>query len=136
MLRAMRFDLLFVILAAAGAATMEPNIARPGGGYDTLQLASADACASACAEDALCMAWTLTAAGQCELKAIAPHPIAANGATSGLSARAPGFARLATPQQPAAAPPELRAQLPDILATSPPSAAHDNDADLLGGPHS
>ncbi|MGE3142283.1 MAG: PAN domain-containing protein [Hyphomonadaceae bacterium] len=134
----MRFDLLIALFAAAGAATLEPNTARPGGAYDTLPLASAEACASACAADALCMAWTYTPAHLCELKAVAPRPAPLQGAVSGLSERAPAFTRLTAPptagksqpQNMAEAPVALRARLP---AENPPA---EDASGLLGGPQS
>ncbi len=128
-----------LLLSGAGP-TMEQDIARPGGVYSSMPTQDAGACARACAEDGLCMAWTF-AAGACDLKAIAPNPQAYVGAISGLSARAPAFARLVAPPPSASPPsaPPLDAQLrgpttpPDWRDTAAP-AAPPEDYGLLGGP--
>ncbi|MET0182516.1 MAG: PAN domain-containing protein [Caulobacterales bacterium] len=127
----------------AAASAHEAHTARPGGVYASTFAANADECARTCGEDALCMAWTFKSDGGCELKAVAPAPMAQNGATSGLSSRAPEFARLvATPQPivPAAneiPSPELRpttlaaAEIAPDRAPAPSSAS--DDSGLLGG---
>lgn len=127
---------------AAGAAAHEIDIARPGGVYARLAEENANACAQACGEDALCMAWTYNSANNaCELKAVTPAPQQQAGAISGLSARAPGFARLVSSAQrhvAQAAPdaPQLRVttlasfDAPPAPAPAPPS----DNSGLLGGP--
>jgi len=82
----------------AGALAQEVLIgardtARPGGSYATLPSADAANCARLCTADGLCMAWTQRADAMCELKAVVPAPVTMQGAISGLSARAPDFAR-------------------------------------------
>jgi hypothetical protein len=89
---------LALCASAAGALAQEALIgardtARPGGSYATLPSADAAACARLCTMDGLCMAWTQRADATCELKAVVPAPVAMAGATSGLSTRAPDFAR-------------------------------------------
>jgi hypothetical protein len=82
---------------APPAAGLEVGFARPGGTYLTPPAATAEACARACSEDALCMAFTFYAyesAPRCELKAVIPRPRTDPTATAGLSHRAPAFARL------------------------------------------
>lgn len=88
-------------LAQTALATREIGFARPGGVYATLPGADPDACARACAADGLCMSWTAIADGspRCELKAVIPHAVEDALAVSGLSARAPGFARLIAPRE-------------------------------------
>lgn len=100
------------IAASAYAADEvgERDVARPGGVYTTVNTTDATACAALCTRDDICMAWTLTSAGVCELKAVAPNPVQMTGAVSGLSPRAPDFLRRigvapAPPQQLAAATP-------------------------------
>lgn len=100
------------IAASAYAADEvgERDVARPGGVYTTVNTSDAAVCAALCTRDDICMAWTLTSAGVCELKAVAPNPVQMTGAVSGLSPRAPDFLRRigvapAAPQQLAAATP-------------------------------
>ena len=85
------------------SATLEPGLARPGGVYVVVPAAEATVCAQACEADALCMSWTYMADASgpsCELKAVIPHTVPEMRATSGLSARAPAFARLVGARQP------------------------------------
>lgn len=121
--------------AAQSGPAGDADVARPGGVYNLLTTATADACASACAEDGICIAWTYLPGGACELKAVAPTPVRSIGARSGLSARTPAALRqadaMALSQLPAA--PALR---PQMLAESAPSApiyGGVDDSGLLGG---
>ncbi|MEJ0060465.1 MAG: PAN domain-containing protein [Terricaulis sp.] len=95
---------IFAVEAAAQTPLIgQANIARPGGVYTTLSVREPAACAQLCSEDAICMAWTFRAQrdGDCELKAVASSPVVEMGAISGLSSRAPDFARrLAAPAVP------------------------------------
>ena len=101
-------------------ATLEPGMARPGGVYATVSAADPAACAQACADDALCMSWTLVeapAAPLCELKAVIPPAVPDLRATSGLSARAPSFARLVGVSTPSPiGPPRALVELPEAPA--------------------
>ena len=120
---------LSAALAAAAQEVLigERDIARPGGSYVTLAVADAAACASLCGRDGLCLAWTHRAAGMCELKAVTPPPVATLGARSGLSQRAPDFARrLPLPELAHAEPPAAT-----IAAAEPPMRS---EVALLGGP--
>ncbi len=127
----------FVCLAvsAAGAGAHEFGISRPGGVFTIAPADTADACASACERDTICIAWTWRA-GVCELKAVAPHPVVEAGAVSGLSARAPAFARAMTVETRIGAPPapELRAAFAPLTPQAPPPESRDDDIELLGGP--
>jgi hypothetical protein len=130
----------FVSVAFGQAATIgETGVSRPGGAYISTPASNAAACASQCAADNLCMAWDYASATQtCELKAVTPAPRAAEGFTSGLSARAPAFARaMSVPS-----PPTLMASAPQAApepavhhapAPDAPIATHAGE-DLLGGP--
>ncbi|MGE0045301.1 MAG: PAN domain-containing protein [Hyphomonadaceae bacterium] len=101
-----RHRLLFLApFFLAAALAYETGISRPGGVYAEMSVASADACAQACAEDGLCMSWTYRRGGTCELKATAPAPVAQDDAISGLSSRAPADLRAAAPAMVAAAAP-------------------------------
>jgi hypothetical protein len=100
-----------VLAGAASVAAMEPNQSRPGGGYLKAPAASPDACARACEDDSLCMAWTYTAPASapptpqsCELKAVIPPARVSQGSFSGLSSRAPRLMRLIHPATPQPAP--------------------------------
>ena len=107
-----RATLISLVLCATAATAWAQealigarDTARPGGSYATLPSADAAACARLCTGDGLCMAWTQRADAMCELKAVVPAPVSLAGATSGLSARAPEFARRlavaeTTPTQP------------------------------------
>lgn len=123
--------------SAAGASAFELGYARPGGAYATLANFDAQRCAQACNDDGICLAWTLTPAGACELKAVAPAATPQSGAISGLSRRAPAFARLtAAPTPPA---PPLRTALapPAPAQPQPPTRILNEQPDetgLLGGP--
>jgi hypothetical protein len=141
------FSSCFVALAYGQAATYsETNVSRPGGAYTNSPAPSASACASLCAGDSLCMAWDYAVATQvCELKAVTPAPRQASGFVSGLSARAPAFARAMSVPTPQAPPPSLvLAAAPTSTASSDPAPARspplspsapptENEA-LLGGP--
>lgn len=86
-----------------GVAAPEPGLARPGGVYAVIPASDAMDCAQACEADALCMSWTFMADASgpsCELKAVIPHTVPETRATSGLSARAPAFARLVGAREP------------------------------------
>src|SRR5512147_407839 len=98
----MRLHLMLAAGAIAAIATLaraetplvgEQGIARPGGVYTTVRISDATQCAALCTRDSICMAWTQLDSGVCELKAVAPSPVAQSGAVSGLSPRAPDFAR-------------------------------------------
>jgi hypothetical protein len=128
------FAMLALAVCGAGSATFETGIARPGGAYQTLWTESATGCAAACDADGLCIAWSY-ASNDCELKAVAPQPVRDARTTSGLSARAPDFARALAPE----APPELRADRPPAPAqpsAMTPTSSHDHYGDLLGAPRS
>jgi hypothetical protein len=140
----MRAAILVSLLAALGAgagmtaaatasepsgATMDRGMARPGGVYANVAAPDAIACAQACADDALCMSWTfmsVAGGGSCELKAVIPHPSPDVRATSGLSARAPGFARLVGVRAPFGPPLDLGGEpldtAPQYAEPSPPPA--------------
>lgn len=81
------------LAAALSGGMSEPGMARPGGTYATVSVDDAQACAHACSEDSLCMAWTYRSSGACELKAVVTRAVPTPEAVSGLSRRAPGFAR-------------------------------------------
>lgn len=133
-MRAMILSLTLVFAAPAGAEAIgEPDTARPGGAYSAMPAADPAACALACARDALCMAWTFrpAEANACELKAVIPALRPERGATSGLSARAPAFAR-APITSPAPVPGLRDRQAPPALAS--PALLPPGDEELLGGP--
>lgn len=124
---------LGLLIAAAFAS--EQGVSRPGGVYLTMPMASAEACSAACSDDNLCMAWSFAMAERaCELKAIAPAPVRAEGVVSGLSQRAPAFVRVeAAPiEAPAPMPPEPPTER--LAPTTLARASVGSDDELLGGP--
>lgn len=131
----------FAIAAAAGAAlastafAQETDQARPGGVYATVAAQNPQACARACESDSLCMAWTqLPQQGlSCELKAVIPPARFSQGATSGLSSRAPRLARL-IPLAPAPAPTPIAAPQEAVTRTITP--VEPPNTELLGAPDS
>jgi hypothetical protein len=82
--------LLALALPALDAAAQSPSSA-----YSMQRARSAQACAELCAVDGLCIAWTFRAHDEasCALSAVAPMTPVAPGAMSGVSSRAPEFAR-------------------------------------------
>lgn len=131
--------LAFSAEAAASGAAGDFNTARSGAAYLSSPAADADACARRCAEDGLCIAWTFQSTSACELHANASAPIVAPGAYSGLSPRAPAFARALTLQ---ALPAEAvnvsttntTPSGEDHLARAPRHEEAPDVAELLGGP--
>jgi hypothetical protein len=106
--------------------------AAAAGAYASHAARDSQACARLCADDGLCIAWSYTAEGACQLRANAPE--APSGVASGFSTRATGQIRQAfvnhTPNPPAAAP--FAEPAPDsVTATIADDSAND---ELLGGP--
>lgn len=124
-----------VAVSAPTALIGQQDTALPGGVYTSLNVSNAAACAQLCAQDNICMAWTLQPAGACELKAVVPRPVAQAGAVSGLSRRAAAFANVlaAVPSAPephviAASAEPRRPRAAAAFASEPDSSG------LLGGP--
>jgi hypothetical protein len=139
-MRLLRAILLFAAALAFGAHAAaqsgpagDADVARPGGVYNLLTVATADACAQACASDGICIAWSLQPGGACELKAVAPAPVRSLGVRSGLSSRAPAGLRHADASALRALTPVAEAPAPD--ASNPQLAAINSldDSGLLGG---
>ena len=89
-----------VAVSAAQAVALaplagQPDVAYAGGVYTRLTVEDAVACAQSCEQDGICMAWTYRDAEDesCELKAAIGALTPDAGARSGLSSRAPDFAR-------------------------------------------
>ncbi len=142
----MRFQTVFtaaVIGACSIAAVGGPALAAgQRNAYQVLSVASAEACARACEDDGLCIAWTFTDAAACNLSAVAPHETPGE-MKYGVSSRAPSFARaLAEMRGPTEAPAIAEAVAP----TPEPAPAHTEartseeaafeaaSLELLGGP--
>jgi hypothetical protein len=138
-LRRMRalFSLAVLLLAQAGAAWAvgEANTARPGATYSTVRSDSAAGCEQLCAGDTICMAWSFRA-NSCELKATIPASVAQEGASSGVSIRAPAHLRVRHEAPPASASaPATAAEI--VLEADAPAAGVGEDEislALLGGP--
>lgn len=119
---------------AAPVSATEPNAPRSPGAYVTNQSANAEACARACAEDGLCMAWTYSNAGACGLMAVAPTATD-TGSIFGVSARAPAFVRRQAPAPIVVPPPiEQTATSAPAPARAGPPAEDETSLALLGGP--
>lgn len=135
MFKRMRIAPPLAILAISVAlAATTANASRVNGAYTTLATRDAAACAAACADDGLCMAWIRDANGVCELMAIAPVAPAPDGFQAGIAARAPAFAAWPKPVMTVAAAPTPPAA---ETAASAPIAYEPETEDtlaLLGGP--
>ncbi|MGE3302985.1 MAG: PAN domain-containing protein [Hyphomonadaceae bacterium] len=143
-------------LAGAAAGPIESGVDRPGGEYAFVPASDATACAAACANDQLCLAWTYRVHEfvGCELKAVVPRQISDADAASGVADRAATFLALTTPPSPAerspapsadtrmaaeepAPPPPSAPVASRVFAAADPAAragAGSKDEDLLGGP--
>jgi hypothetical protein len=134
MVTAMRIAPPFIVLAlgAALAAATSANATsqRVNGSYTSVTARDAAACARACADDGLCIAWIRHADTSCELMAIAPNAPPTNGAEVGIATRAPSFAVWPTPI--------VAAQPVIVLAAAAPQTIHQPETEaslaLLGGP--
>jgi hypothetical protein len=94
------------VMAAFGAiaaAPTENGMDRPGGVYSYIPAQDAAACAVACAQDKICLAWSFTATEfvGCALKAIVPPPSSGGQIESGIAPRASEFLSLTSLSQPA-----------------------------------
>ena len=103
-----------------------------GGVYATLPARDSAACARLCADDALCMAWTLRPDNLCDLRATVPEA-SATGGTTGLSSRAPGGMRSWTQISNQAAATALATE-PGAASAQAQRPEDDISAMLLGGP--
>lgn len=94
---ALAFGAALAVLTPAGAADQRVNAS-----YNTVTTRDVAACARACADDGLCVAWMRQQSGACDLIAVAPTAPAPDGASTGLAARAPSFAAWPAPVAPIA----------------------------------
>jgi hypothetical protein len=131
----MRFasPIIALALGAALAAATSANATsqRVNGSYMSVTARDAAACARACADDGLCIAWIRNADASCDLMAIAPNAPPALNAEVGIATRAPSFAawpRPATVAEPVVA----------IALTAPETTPREPETEatlaLLGGP--
>ncbi len=125
-----------IVICAAFAAS-------PAGAYTRMAARDAAACARACAEDGICMAWTYRAENACELAANVPTAAPADAAAFGLSPRAPAFAQMRALSAPPPPPPQMLAAIepPPVQTLTPPAPpalesapTEDGALVLLGGP--
>jgi hypothetical protein len=122
----------FVAVTAAAAS----ETTRAPGAYASLTTSNAAACARACAEDGICMAWSFHADNQCQLSAVvgqaSPQALAAGFASRAptfLQQRAPAF-QAEAPAQPSP-PTMVEADAEEVPA---PAETEQDDLVLLGGP--
>lgn len=121
----------FVLVAAAAVET-----SRASGAYTSLTAADFAACARACADDGICMAWSFERDNRCDLSAVVPATLNPTALATGLAARAPAFLQPRTPA--------VHAETIDASATAEPQTlpastdeappVMEDDPTLLGGP--
>jgi hypothetical protein len=120
----------FAIFVTAAMAADAPR-----GAYVSLTASDAAACARACANDGICMAWSFERDNRCQLRAVVPGEPLPHALASGYAARAPAFLQPRTPllHDPASIEPETVAapQAPEPVETATGPA---DDGMLLGGP--
>lgn len=107
-------------------AMSAPSLASPRNAYTSLPRSDAAACARACADDGLCIAWTYSADNICALSANSPVAWPDGAEVMGLSVRAPPFASIP------ARPESLTAPVAGRM--TPTETAMAADFALLGGP--
>lgn len=93
---------------AIAAAPTENGMDRPGGVYSYISTEDAAACAVACAQDKICLAWSFKATEfvGCSLKAIVPPQSADAQIESGIAPRASEFLSLTSLSRPAPVAPQ------------------------------
>lgn len=131
----MRFTPPFIALALGAALAIATSAnatsQRVNGSYTSVTARDAAACARACADDGLCIAWIRNADASCELMAIAPMAPPATGAEVGIATRAPSFAAWPRPVSAPEPVVTLIVVAPEIAPREPETEA---TLALLGGP--
>lgn len=126
-----------VSLGAVITAATASEPPRAPGAYVSLTTADAAACARACVDDGICMAWSFHRDSQCQLSAVVTAPNS-QALAAGFASRAPTFLHPPAPivQAENANVPARAAPLPPPAATEDlsPVATTENDSLLLGGP--
>lgn len=127
---------LVVMLSAAGAVTaaVATEAPRAAGAYVSLTTRDAAACARACADDGICMAWSFQRDNQCQLSAVVaaqPDPTAIE---TGYASRAPEFLRARTPVLHAATVIQPQPVSPPPAPARVASTMTADVGELLGGP--
>lgn len=124
-----------VSLAAFFTVATASETTRIPGAYASLTVSNAAACARACAEDGICMAWSFHGDNQCQLSAVVsqanPQALAA-----GFASRAPAHLQPRAPDVHAEAPPPAQAALVEAASgeVPPPTEPQEDRLVLLGGP--
>jgi hypothetical protein len=127
-------------LAAIVTAAAASETPRAPGAYTSLTTSNAAACARACADDGICMAWAYHHDNQCQLSAVVSAGANPQALAAGFASRAPAHLRPQTPVVHAeAAPAPLSPAAPPVIAdTSAVEALSadepEDDLVLLGGP--
>lgn len=119
----------FVAIVTAAAATE-----RAPGAYASLTTRDAAACARACAEDGICMAWRFHRENQCQLSAAVSAQADPLALAAGYATRAPAFLHARTPVLHAAAAIESESFSEPEAPPAPLIAAEADTGELLGGP--
>jgi hypothetical protein len=133
----MRFrTALICAIGLAAIVTAAAASEAPRGAYVSLTTSNAAACARACADDGICMAWSFHRENECQLSAVVAAELDQEALATGYSARAPAALQPRAPVIVA----EAAASLPPPLAaassneTPPAIAPKEDDGLLLGGP--
>ena len=114
-------------IVTAAAATEAPRDA-----YVSLTTSNAAACARACADDGICMAWSFHRENECQLSAVVAAELDQEALATGYSARAPAALQPPAPVIVAEAAASLAAASSN--ETPPAIAPKEDDGLLLGGP--
>lgn len=147
----LRFITPLIVVALAIAAAPAGAVGKSPGAYANVAVRDAAACARLCADDGLCMAWTLYSGGACELTAVVPAEAPADSAGFGLASRALAFAArpvavaqltpITTPAPVSAPAPSAPVPAPVAAAPAPqqlldvgPDFESEDTTALLGGP--
>lgn len=124
-----------IALIVTGAAATET--VRTSGAYVSLTTRDAAACARACADDGICMAWTFQRDQRCQLSAVVPSAMDSTALAAGFASRAPAFLqpRVSLDRaERAPQPPPGFLVAAEAEASPPADAGKDHDMILLGGP--
>jgi hypothetical protein len=132
----MRRVILTTAFAISVIAAAAAESARSPGAYTSLTTANAAACARACADDGICMAWSFERDNRCDLSAVLPASLNTTALAAGIASRAPAYLQPRTPDVHVAAIEVTAAPEPQPLpaAADEAPAPEADDTALLGGP--
>lgn len=133
-----RFTLAAAVTFAGIVTAAAATESRAPGAYASLTVANAAACARACADDGICMSWSLYRDNVCQLSAVVAAASNSQALATGFAARAPAFLQPRTPVVEAQSVNTREETAPQSLAVaeepSLPETPPADDLVLLGGP--